>query len=378
MGGIAALVAADRGKLGRGWKVVGFLALAGAPLAKENGLAFGLGFGLWVLLFNHKAWKMGVSSWGGAVAAVALKWWAIGRLAPSGIGFIDNPLAFVAAGVRVLNGGVNLLRYACLWVFPRPLSADYSYDQLPVLLSWWNLPALASWTLVLVLVWGGIWWCRRAPHFVLWAAVCSGALLMVSNILVPTGTLFAERLLYLPGAGACMGCGWVLANKRGLRGGIVLALWLVVAVPLARQRTLDWRDDSTLFASAVQVTPRSARSHYGLGRALQVAGRTEEAIEAYGRAVEIYPRYAEAHYNLGAAHAALERPTQALAAYRRAIEARPGYVQALFAQAVILEMLQRRDEAVRVLDRLIDIAPGHAQARKHLARLMAAAPPIIH
>ncbi|MER6625414.1 tetratricopeptide repeat protein, partial [Streptomyces sp. NPDC000931] len=64
-----------------------------------------------------------------------------------------------------------------------------------------------------------------------------------------------------------------------------------------------------------------------LGSALEEAGRTEEAIEAYGKALEICREFEDWYgegqslNNLALAHEAADRPVEARAAYLQAADA---------------------------------------------------------
>ena len=58
-------------------------------------------------------------------------------------------------------------------------------------------------------------------------------------------------------------------------------------------RTLDWRDDTTLFAAAADVYPRSAKATYQLADGLVRRGQLSEALPMLRRVIEIEPMY---HY----------------------------------------------------------------------------------
>jgi tetratricopeptide (TPR) repeat protein len=52
-------------------------------------------------------------------------------------------------------------------------------------------------------------------------------------------------------------------------------------------RTFDWYDNYTLFASAVNVSPNSAKVHKGYGEELAARGEHEKALEHYNRVLSI-------------------------------------------------------------------------------------------
>jgi tetratricopeptide (TPR) repeat protein len=351
-------------------QLAGLVLLAAAPLAKENGICFALGVALWSFC-HHRSRPLW---WAGALVAagfsLAVKALALGQLQPGEIGFIDNPLAYADASVRMLNSAGLLVRYLRLLLFPWPLSADYSYDQIPVITQLADASLWLPLALVCTLGWG-IWkGAGRQPQMVLWLLISGGALLLVANLFVAGGTIFAERLLYLPALAFSLGLG-LLASRLPRRTTAALVWgWCLGAVPLVWTRCGDWRDDLSLFRQAVRVSPASARGHYNLGQALQRAGELTPALGAYQRALAIYPRYADAWYNQGAALLSLSRHAEALASYRRAVQIRPGYAKALYAVAVLVQHLEGEAAAVPAYEALLAVDPGHVKGAQALCGLL--------
>ena len=60
-------------------------------------------------------------------------------------------------------------------------------------------------------------------------------------------------------------------------------------------RTLDWRDDTYLFASAAEAYPRSAKALYQLADGLVKRGNVAEALPMLRRVLDIEPTYHCAH-----------------------------------------------------------------------------------
>jgi tetratricopeptide (TPR) repeat protein len=97
---------------------------------------------------------------------------------------------------------------------------------------------------------------------------------------------------------------------------------------------------------ALELDPKSAATHDGLGAALYNLGRPGEALAAYHRALELDPKSAVAHANLGTALLALGRPGEAMAAYRRALELDPRSAVAHYGVGLVLHAQGHRDEAI--------------------------------
>ena len=90
-------------------------------------------------------------------------------------------------------------------------------------------------------------------------------------------------------------------------------------------RNLDWQDDRSLWTSAMDVSPESARPHYNLAIELErIPDRLPEAIAEYQAAVRIRPDLAAVHYNL--ANALAQTPgclPEAIAEYEAGLRTRP-------------------------------------------------------
>lgn len=304
---------------------------------------------------------------------LGLRWSVLGgTLAedPRHVPFLNNPLAHASPPERVLTAVAVAGRYLWLMVWPRDLSADYSYDAIPLATS-----ALAPGVALAALAWAallalGLLGCRRPLPAVGFGIGCAVlAFLPVSNLVLPIGTIMGERLFYLPSAGLCLlaGAGWdavagrIAAGRHRRRAGpcalglVGLVTLLLVARTVERNR--DWRDGSTLFASAVRVVPRSAKAQANHGVSLAAAGRLDEAIVSLRRAVEIAPRDAGSLLHLGRGYAAAARWQEAEAAYRQSLERwrqtegaerDPGMAEALNDLATLRYHQRRVDEAERL------------------------------
>ena len=330
---ICGLSAREKGGLWR-WGCV-FGCLVGSMLAKENGMAFAAGLLVWEMAAERRIRTMGAIALAAMVCAVGVKWWAIGMLVPVGIGYLDNPLAYGTDAMRFAHGFGLLARALVKMIFPWPLVADYSPQQIPLYNQWWTgeivwplvfVVHLAACTMVLM---------RNEARWCLWLGISAGAMLATSNILVTTGTIFAERLLYIPAAGLSVALAWCWGKMAECQRRVGLAIWMIVAMGMLWDRAAAWRDDQALFKSVVDKHPLSARGHYGLGLALQRQGDAPRAIASYKRATALYPRYLEAEYNRAAALVEVGDFRAATEGYRRVVELRPNHINARHALALL-------------------------------------------
>ena len=128
----------------------------------------------------------------------------------------------------------------------------------------------------------------------------------MSNLLMLIGSIMAERFAYLPSVGlaACaVAAIYALAGLRGASMAPCTAVVAVLCVACAARtyaRNFDWENDRSLWTSAVEAVPESAKAHYNLGTLLSdVPGERAQAIWELEAALRINPDRADAHDNLG-------------------------------------------------------------------------------
>jgi len=192
--------------------------------------------------------------------------------------FVQNPLVGADFCSARLTAITVIGKYIGLWLWPARLSCDYSYNQVP--LFDWRLNSVESW---LALAWlagcaaalvGAAIWYRSRPSLFFLTAFFFAALAPTSNLIIPIGTIMAERFLYMPSIAlaaifvlAVFGAGdrYTRSSPRW-RWAPWAALGLVCALFAIRTyaRNLDWRDEPSLWASAVEAAPGSYMTHLGV------------------------------------------------------------------------------------------------------------------
>jgi hypothetical protein len=231
---------------------------------------------------------------GAFVAFYALRGSVVGwgRHAPP---FVDNPLVDVGVATRAINALLLFARYAGKMIWPRTLSIEYGYDQIPVVpaASWGALAAIAiaaSLIAAIVLL-------RRRGRgdaaFLVAFVPCAFA--ATGNLAFPIGTIFAERLAYTPLIGFCglAGLGLAAIPKAGWRVGAVSVLLAITALRTFA-RGNDYRDLATLSAATASASPRAVKALYNDARSRLRQGHPAEAIPLLGQAVTIWPDYTRA------------------------------------------------------------------------------------
>lgn len=186
-------------------------------------------------------------------------------------------------------------RYLQLFLFPNPLSPDYTWESIPVATSVLEPWTLAGGILVPAVVVGtGVLLVRKSERGrsaglgMLWFLVFMAPATNLIPLMIP----MAERLTYVASAGLCVaaavGCNW-LFRRWPLPALVAIALYLVLLTGMTADRDRVWRDDLTLWSDTVATHPRSAVSLANLAGALIGSGRTNAGVAALQRAVEVGP-----------------------------------------------------------------------------------------
>jgi hypothetical protein len=129
-----------------------------------------------------------------------------------------DALAGLSAGGRALTMLRVIPTWARLLVWPAHLRADYSPQEIVAATGFG--PQEAFGLLLAATVIAAIWFSRsRAPALSFGLAWMATGLLPVSNVLVPTGILVAERNLYLPSIGFLLALGAAGVMLREARAG---------------------------------------------------------------------------------------------------------------------------------------------------------------
>jgi tetratricopeptide (TPR) repeat protein len=207
------------------------------------------------------------------VAMLSVRWLALRNDGAMEIQFVDNPISGAGFAVGRVTALSVIGRYFCLLVWPGTLSCDYSYNQIPLFqrhsMTWQQGSFLAA-AVGLMLTAAFCYRHSRMGFFLLGFSAL--ALLPAANLLVPTGTIMAERLLYLPAVGfaAAVSLGiHRIARGLGLRPlAATLALGAIGAAYAARtyQRNPAWKDGETLYVSAAEAVPDAVRPHLSLAQ----------------------------------------------------------------------------------------------------------------
>ena len=298
-----------------------------------------------------------------------------GRFGPAGIPMTDNPLAALPTGWRILNALRVAWKYVALEAYPRVLSCDYSFNQIPIYRDWRHtLPAAVAAAVTL-----GAWiWAvrKRQAGWILAGGIYFAGFAVTANLLVPTGTILGERLAYLPSAGFCLLLALLWNRLRRTKPALAWELMAAVVLILSVRtivRNRDWKDAFALYSSAVRAVPNDAKMHANLGGQYFERDDLDSAAKEYQSALQINPDSPDAL----ASYAVLELRrgnyphAGAMMEEALSMSARNNlyYDFMMVNFAAILMKTNRANGALAYLDREIAEAPGYAPAWSMRAEL---------
>jgi tetratricopeptide (TPR) repeat protein len=309
--------------------------------------------------------------------------------------FTENPLLHAGFWTARLTAVKVIGKFLWLFLWPARLSADYSYNAVPLFGStasfWENAEPLIAVAVCLVsallAVLLALRRSRTGKPLLFFLGFFFVALLPTSNLIIIIGSIMAERFLYLPSvglAGCVVAASQVLGQRSSLKwrygpqaAWIAMGLVCLVFAGRTYARNFDWQDERSLWSSTVNVCPFSARPHYNLGTVLaQIPGQLPNAIAEFEAALRIRPDYAEAHYNLGNALALLPgRMPEAIAEYEAALRSAPNLIEAHYSLGNALSHTPGRlPDAITEYQAALRIQPDYVYAHNNLGTALARTP----
>jgi tetratricopeptide (TPR) repeat protein len=266
---------------------------------------------------------------------------------------------------------VAYARYLSKLLWPANLAVVYPYVY-----HWPAITILGSAMLLLVLSALALRCIRRWS----WPAVgwfwFLGTLVPAIGLVQVGAQSMADRYTYLPSIGlfvvvvwgAAELCAarpdrkWLLALAGGSAlTGCVLASFLQIGY---------WRSTESLFLHTLQVAPNNYVAFNALGKALENAGRDQQALACYQNAVALEPRFAVSQFNLGILLIDLGKKTEALPHIVAAARLAPDNPDAQFNLGVFLFQQQQWSDAAQCFENTLKLRPGFAPAHYRLGQTL--------
>jgi regulator of sirC expression with transglutaminase-like and TPR domain len=264
---------------------------------------------------------------------------------------------------RIANAPVSFVTYLEKTFWPHDMAVFYPFSiQIPV----WQV--VGSILLIIVISIAVVAMMKRMPYlFVgwLWYAI---TLLPVIGIIQVGDFAMADRYHYLPSIGIAVMLAWGVPllfphedmRKKILCPAVIIAL-AILAV-LTWQQCGYWKNNTTLFSNALQVTKDNYLAHNNLGLTLFTEGNTEEAIYHYNKAIRIKTKYTDAYFNRGVAYFKLGQYQRAIEDYNESIRLKPHYADvyknrgsAYFKLAQYQRAIDDYSEAIHLKPDYIDV-----------------------
>lgn len=217
---------------------------------------------------------------------------------------VENPLMFAPVLPRIYTAFSVLSLYIEKTFVPISLCSNYSYNQIPVLYDLLNGKVLFGFSVFVASFVSIFFFLKKKPIIALACALFFFPFFVVSNLLVPIGTIAGERLMYFPSVGIAIllayGICWLLDRTH-----YALAVkWFLFAIfvfyfYISFVNSINWLTEERLFANSVRCAPNSVMSHSNLGAAYYLNGDLAKAEIELVRANQIYGYYMKGVNNLG-------------------------------------------------------------------------------
>jgi len=283
---------------------------------------------------------------------------------PPEYGRLQNPASHSnSTFVKVLSHHQSAAQHFGLLIFPYSLCFDYTYGSVPLVTS---LSDLRNFSVVLMYA-TLFYLAYRLLMFKHLPFEAASVLLILipfipsSNILFPVGFILAERVLYTPSVGFCIGLSYVMFRWfHGKRRGIALLITIVALYVLRSvEHVLDFRTEESLYIAGIRAHPNSPNMRCGLGlvyfrdryeNSEKEANRRRVAEMNFKESIRLLPDHAESLTNLAILHTERGEYHEAESFIRRALKSEPHILHRLENLAVVLIYQERYCEAWDLLE----------------------------
>ena len=218
---------------------------------------------------------------------------------------------------------------------------------------------------------------RRRGHFLVGWLWFLGMLFPMLG-LVPAGLrVMHDRYAYVPMIGIAIaigfGSGEILARLRVPRAVSISAATALLGACafLSWNQVGFWRDSTTLFGHALEVTERNAVVHQYMGNTFAAMGDFDQARREFEAALSIRPDYPDANNSLGRIYVLENRGDLAIPYLRRALAARPAWTEAMTDLGEAQWLSGKHEAALATFRAAVAMSPESAEAHSWLASALA-------
>jgi tetratricopeptide (TPR) repeat protein len=260
---------------------------------------------------------------------------------------------------RLHTAMISYIAYLGKIIWPVDLAVFYPYEYSAQ--GWQIVACLILLAAISIAV---IYFIKKTPFlFVGWFWYL-GTLVPVIGFIQVGRQAMADRYTYFPSIGIAIILIWGIIHlwsEEKLRKIIIIPAAIILAALafLTWQQCGYWKNTSTLFSHALQVTKNNYLAHSNLGVALAEEGKTQEAISHYRAALQIKPNDDNTHYNLANALKKQGAIDEAIVHYREAVKWNPSYSKAHNNLGVYLDAQGLSDEAILHYRQALQIEPAN-------------------
>lgn len=273
---------------------------------------------------------------------------------------LNNPIAGVNdPSIRYGTAFYLQVLYLMKLLFPLELLHDYSYNLIPTI-SLGTIKGISGLVIFLGLVGSAIYGIIKRNLLGIMAAFYLLGIVVVSQLIIPIGALFAERFLFVPSIAFCISIAFILNHFLGKKQ-IILNITLAAILFLFGIKTIDrngeWKNNQTLYAADIEAGGASARINYNYGSTLTQLGNTvkdrvkkqtyyRESAIYLQKAIEIYPEYWDAYNNLGLVYKYNNQLELAEKVFDLLLKKNPNYTKGYYNQATVQLAAEKGKEAL--------------------------------
>lgn len=236
---------------------------------------------------------------------------------------LNNPFIHATSTQKFATIFYTWLMYLKLLILPIHLSYDYNFNHIP-LTNFFDPFVLISIVIHVVLFFTALLLLKRKSIFSFAILFYLITFSIVSNLFFNIGTPFADRFIFTPSIGFCLGVVALIfsirkikndeKNQKIFQNGISVLFSVVILLFVIRNinRCDDWKDNNTLFIHDAGETQNSAKVQLNAGIAyINLAEEKpddkknellENAFIHLQKGISIYPDYVDGYINMGVAY----------------------------------------------------------------------------
>lgn len=268
---------------------------------------------------------------------------------------LDNYLINLNWIERAVNAIYLQGYYIFLNIFPYQLSADYSWQVIkPFPVEFSNTNFLL--TLVFVVLTGtAIFYSIKRAKLSFGLCWFLIAFLITSNVFFPIGTIFGERLSYLPSVGVAAMLAFLINILKPQFRTILIVVILSGYTIISALRSGAWYDNNRLHAEQIFLSPESAKTRFNYAMVLRNKGLYEPSKIQLQKALSLYGDYDDAKWGLGLLSGDSDNYEEAEKYFKEVLQHNPEHKRTLISYARMCLKQNRGDFAGNLINKAVNL-----------------------